>query len=181
MGIGVSSPLARNRRLSRRTGRPRFPPSGPAVPSGEHSIEEDLHTICTRPASLLDPRELPWCATRAKARRGIGGMGRLWHAVGSFWGQVVPTLPGAAINLSSPAASSPAASPWSGAATGPRHISHASDRAGHNESSREAAAPVPPGPLCRAGVPVPRGAGSEAIQRPLSRGRAAFPLPETGR
>jgi arsenite methyltransferase len=24
---------------------------------------EDLHTICTRSASLLDPRELPWCVT----------------------------------------------------------------------------------------------------------------------
>ena len=29
---------------------------------------EDLHTICTRSASLLDPRELPWYVTRAKAR-----------------------------------------------------------------------------------------------------------------
>jgi hypothetical protein len=40
---------------------------------GEHRVEEDLHAICTRSVSLLHTRELR-CVTRAKARRGIGGL-----------------------------------------------------------------------------------------------------------
>jgi len=46
-------------------------------------MEEVLHTICTRSASLLDAREVPCCLTRAKARKGTGGMAQLWRAGGS--------------------------------------------------------------------------------------------------
>jgi len=34
-----------------------------AVPSCVHRMKEDLHAICTRPASLLHPRELACCGT----------------------------------------------------------------------------------------------------------------------
>jgi hypothetical protein len=50
-------------------------------------VDEDLHTICMRSASLLDPRELPWCGDKGQGPRdGIGGIAVYGMPTGSVCG-----------------------------------------------------------------------------------------------
>ena len=139
---------------------------------------EDLHTIRTRSASLLDPRELPWCVTRAKARRrasaAAAGCGM---PAGSFCGQSRTNVTRRGDQLVQHGRVVP---DCLGVVTGGHrvapHLPRQRPRAGHNESTREAAAPVPLDPLCRAGTSVPEARVARRVSARRSRAEGQPPL-----